>query len=78
MSYHPTNKDLIQARVRAIAEAGGSLNKGLANLPPDAMELCNKCLRRGCPNVHACCGGRVDLVLRVPCPDGRWKMIGAE
>jgi len=41
-------------------------------IPPDAAEICRACLRPGCPNVHRCCGGRVDLHIQVPCPEGRW------
>ena len=43
-------------------------------LPPEAAGLCGKCMRKGCPNVTACCGGKTELHLRAPCPDGLWQM----
>jgi len=41
-------------------------------IPSDAVERCHHCETRTCPNVTACCGGRVSVHIVAPCPDGRW------
>ena len=39
---------------------------------------CLACMDRGCPNVSCVtCGGEVSVVVRYPCPKGRWKIAPA-
>lgn len=43
----------------------------------ERVAICRACHdARVCPNVTACCGGGMLVVIRVPCPHGRWE-IGA-
>jgi hypothetical protein len=43
------------------------------NLPPGAAAACAECPEsKACPNVSACCGGRLNINIVVPCPHGRW------
>jgi len=39
---------------------------------PAADWPCHHCASsRNCPNVHVCCGGRLAVVIRAPCPEGK-------
>ena len=37
--------------------------------------VCQNCTNnRACPNVCICCGGKVEVIIRVPCPLGKWAI----
>jgi len=71
------------ARGPAAARATAGGRRETIQLPPPGLHApavspaeavlgpCRSCPRiRACPNIVACCGGRVDYIPRTPCPEG--------
>ena len=52
--------------------------KPLANIPPEAVGVCQNCHdSRACPNVSFCCGGKIVVNIVVPCPRDHWSLLEA-
>ncbi len=54
----------------------GPNGRKVYRVPDNAADICRECEKPiSCPNVTSCCGGKITITLRSPCPKGLWKMI---
>ena len=44
----------------------------IMRIPDNAIETCHNCADPSCPNISICCGGQVNVQIRVPCMKNLW------
>jgi hypothetical protein len=44
----------------------------ILHAPDNAVEICHNCADPSCPNISICCGGQINVQIRVPCMKNLW------